>query len=72
MLKITFLMAILTLTAAAVWAQGSSKKPDTSAPTKVTGDGTKLPMACSTGTSKSAPARPRSPTRRSKSTTRDG
>jgi len=43
MLKLTFLMAILTLSAAAVWGQSSSKKPDTSAPTKVKGDGTKLP-----------------------------
>jgi FKBP-type peptidyl-prolyl cis-trans isomerase len=43
MLRFTFLMAIFTLTAAAVWAQGSSKKPDTSAPTKVKGEGTKLP-----------------------------
>jgi FKBP-type peptidyl-prolyl cis-trans isomerase len=43
MLKFTLLMAILTLTAAAALAQGSSKKPDTSAPTKVTGEGTKLP-----------------------------
>ncbi len=30
-------------TAAAVWAQSSAKKPDTSAPTKVKGEGTKLP-----------------------------
>jgi FKBP-type peptidyl-prolyl cis-trans isomerase len=43
MLRFTFLMAIFTLTAAAVWAQSGSKKPNTSAPTKVTGEGTKLP-----------------------------
>ena len=43
MLKLTFLIAFLTLTAAFVWAQGTSKKTDTSAPTKVTGDGTKMP-----------------------------
>ena len=43
MLKLTLLMAILTLTAAFAWAQAGSKKPNTTAPTKVTGEGTKLP-----------------------------
>ena len=42
MLKLVLLTAFLTLTAASLWAQGS-KKVDTSAPTKVTGEGTKLP-----------------------------
>jgi peptidylprolyl isomerase len=38
MLKATFLLAIVALVVTAALAQG---KPDTSAPTKVTGDGTK-------------------------------
>jgi len=41
MLKITCLIAIVTFVATAVVAQGGSAKPNTSAPTKVTGDGTK-------------------------------
>ena len=38
MLKATFLLAVVTLAATALFAQG---KPNNSAPTKVTGDGTK-------------------------------
>ncbi len=41
MLKSACLIVIVTLVAAALFAQGGSKKADTSAPTKVTGDGTK-------------------------------
>ena len=41
MLKSVCLIAIVTFGATALFAQGGSKKPDTSAPTKVTGDGTK-------------------------------
>ena len=41
MLKSVCLIAIVTFVATALFAQGGSKKPDTSAPTKVTGDGTK-------------------------------
>ena len=40
MLKLTLIMAILTLPATLL-AQSGSGKPDTSAPTKVTGEGTK-------------------------------
>jgi FKBP-type peptidyl-prolyl cis-trans isomerase len=41
MLKTACLIAIVTFVATTLFAQGGSKKPDTSAPTKVTGDGTK-------------------------------
>jgi FKBP-type peptidyl-prolyl cis-trans isomerase len=41
MLKSACLIAIVTFVAAALFAQGSSKKIDNSAPSKVTGDGTK-------------------------------
>ena len=41
MLKAACLIAIVTFVATAVFAQGGSAKPNTSAPTKVTGDGTK-------------------------------
>jgi FKBP-type peptidyl-prolyl cis-trans isomerase len=41
MLKSACLIAIVMFVAAALFAQGSSKKPDNSSPTKVTGDGTK-------------------------------
>jgi FKBP-type peptidyl-prolyl cis-trans isomerase len=41
MLKLSLLLAILTMAAGALFAQGG--KTDTSAPTKVTGPGTKLP-----------------------------
>jgi FKBP-type peptidyl-prolyl cis-trans isomerase FkpA len=41
MLKSACLIAIVTFVATALFAQGGSKKPDNSAPTKVTGDGTK-------------------------------
>jgi len=43
MLRLTFLVAILALTAATVVAKDSSGKPGNAAPTKVTGPGTKLP-----------------------------
>jgi FKBP-type peptidyl-prolyl cis-trans isomerase len=42
MLKSACLFAIVTFVATAVFAQGGSAKPNTSAPTKVTGDGTKM------------------------------
>jgi FKBP-type peptidyl-prolyl cis-trans isomerase len=41
MLKIVCLIVMVTFVVAAVFAQGGGKKPDNSAPTKVTGDGTK-------------------------------
>ena len=41
MLKSALLIAIVTFVATALFAQAGSKKPDNSAPTKVTGDGTK-------------------------------
>jgi FKBP-type peptidyl-prolyl cis-trans isomerase len=41
MLKLTLIIAIVALAAAAVFAQTGAKKTDNSAPTKVTGDGTK-------------------------------
>ena len=41
MLKSAFLIAIVTFVATAVFAQGGSAKANSSAPTKVTGDGTK-------------------------------
>jgi len=41
MLKTACLIALVTFVATAVFAQGGSAKPNTSAPTKVTGDGTK-------------------------------
>jgi FKBP-type peptidyl-prolyl cis-trans isomerase len=41
MLKSACLIAIVTFVAAALFAQGGAKKSDTSAPTKVSGDGTK-------------------------------
>jgi FKBP-type peptidyl-prolyl cis-trans isomerase len=41
MLKLTLIIAIVVLAAAAVFAQTGAKKTDNSAPTKVTGDGTK-------------------------------
>ena len=41
MLKSACLFAIVTFVVTAVFAQGGSAKPNTSAPTKVTGDGTK-------------------------------
>lgn len=41
MLKTAFFIAIVALAATALLAQSSSSKPDTSAPTKVTGSGTK-------------------------------
>jgi FKBP-type peptidyl-prolyl cis-trans isomerase len=41
MLKSACLIAIVTFVATALFAQGGSKKPDNSSPTKVTGDGTK-------------------------------
>ena len=41
MLKSACLFAIVTFVETAVFAQGGSAKPNTSAPTKVTGDGTK-------------------------------
>jgi FKBP-type peptidyl-prolyl cis-trans isomerase len=42
MLKSVFLMAIFAFVATAVFAQGGSTKPDTSAPTKVTGPSKKM------------------------------
>jgi len=41
MLKTACLIALVTFVVTAVFAQGGSAKPNTSAPTKVTGDGTK-------------------------------
>ena len=41
MLKSVCLIAIVTFVATALFAQGGSKKPDNSSPTKVSGDGTK-------------------------------
>lgn len=41
MLKSACLIAAVTFAAAALFAQGGSKKSDTSVPTKVSGDGTK-------------------------------
>jgi FKBP-type peptidyl-prolyl cis-trans isomerase len=41
MLKSACLIAIVTFVATSLFAQGGGKKSDTSAPTKVTGDGTK-------------------------------
>jgi FKBP-type peptidyl-prolyl cis-trans isomerase len=41
MLKSACLIVIVTFVVTAVFAQGGSAKPNTSAPTKVTGDGTK-------------------------------
>jgi len=41
MLKSVCLIAIVAFAVTAVFAQGGSAKPNTSAPTKVTGDGTK-------------------------------
>lgn len=43
MLKFSLLLAVFTLSAASLWAAQGSKKVDTSAPTKVAGQGTKLP-----------------------------
>ena len=42
MLKSACLLAIVTFVATTLLAQGGSAKPDTSAPTKVTGPGTKM------------------------------
>ena len=41
MLKTACLIALVTFVVTAVFGQGGSAKPNTSAPTKVTGDGTK-------------------------------
>ncbi len=41
MLKSACLIAIVTFVATAIFAQSAAKKPNKSAPTKVTGDGTK-------------------------------
>jgi len=41
MLKYSLLIAIVTLLAGALFAQGGAKKADNSSPTKVTGEGTK-------------------------------
>lgn len=41
MFRLTFAFAIFALTAAAVFAQSGPSKPNTNAPTKVTGEGTK-------------------------------
>jgi len=41
MLKTACLIALVTFVVTAVFAQGGSAKPNTNAPTKVTGDGTK-------------------------------
>ena len=60
MLKSACLIAIVTFVATALFAQGGSAKPDTSAPTKVTGDGYddgRWPR--NFGTSRSVPARRR-------------
>jgi FKBP-type peptidyl-prolyl cis-trans isomerase len=43
MLKLTLLVVLLALTTATVLTHGASGKPDNSAPTKVSGPGTKLP-----------------------------
>jgi FKBP-type peptidyl-prolyl cis-trans isomerase len=43
MLKVACLTAIVTFVVTAVFAQGGSAKPNTSAPTKVTGAATKTP-----------------------------